>query len=323
MEGKIVGKGEICETEEGPTVIDERFTNVVSYIKRNNKSVRSLVVVEKGDIVHETYFNGESFSNPHTLRSMTKSIISALIGIAIDKKMLKGVNQSLREIFIDWDMSEDIGNITIMQLLTMTSGILISEQELFKLAGGRNQNKNLMEFILFAEVNKSTDFTYKSIDPHLLSIVLTYVTGKSAKQFGQEEFFSKLDIESILWTSDPLGNSFGSTGLSLTPRDIAKIGTLFLNGGKWEELQILSQRWIIESFSSHSIGSQEHGEYGYLWWINKYKESKYYKAAGYGGQYLYVIPSCEAVVVITADTTLPSNDTGNIIDQQIFPIILS
>jgi CubicO group peptidase (beta-lactamase class C family) len=292
---------------------NKRFETVDSFIMKNKKRVRSLIIVEKGIITHESYFHEENPDTLHELRSITKSIISSLIGIAIDKKLLKGLDQTLRDIFKNETMSDDIGNITIKQLLTMTSGIQITDNELLALA----KKKDALETIFFAKVNKPTSFSYKSIDPHLLSMVLSYVTGKSAKLFGQEVLFSILDIKNIHWLSDAFGNSIGSTGLLLTPRDLVKIGMLYLFRGNWQGNQVIPNDWINDTFSSHSEGLSKYGEYGYLWWINK--EKKYYNAAGSGGQYLYVYPKTEIVVAITADTTRPFDETSEIFESFILP----
>jgi CubicO group peptidase (beta-lactamase class C family) len=296
--------------------INKKFATTDSFITTNQKRVRSLIIAEKGKIVHERYFHGENPTVLHGLRSITKSIISTLIGIAIDKKRLKGVDQTLGDIFKNQKMSDYIGNITIKQLLTMTSGIQITDQELLLLA----KQRNALETLFFAEVKNTGTFSYKSIDPHLLSMVLSHVTGKSAKQFGQEVLFSTLNIKDIHWPADAFGNSIGSTGLFLTPSDLAKIGMLYLFQGNWQGNQLVSKEWIKDTFSSHSEGLSKYGEYGYLWWIDKEKEL--YKAAGSSGQYVYVYPNAKVVVVITADTTRPFDETNKIFESYLLPLFV-
>ncbi|GGE60091.1 serine hydrolase domain-containing protein [Priestia taiwanensis] len=298
---------------EKSIITNEKLISVDSFIKTSKKRIRSLVISEKDTIIHEIYFHDEGFKKLHEMRSITKSVISTLIGIAIDQQLLTGVTQTLREIFKNQTMSTDIGNITIKQLLTMTSGIQITDKELLSLA----TKGNPMQKIFFANVHTAAPFSYKSIDPHLLSIILSHVTGKSAKQFGEEMLFSKLGIHTIHWPTDTLGHSIGSTGLSLSPRDLIKLGMLYLFGGEWNNTRILSADWIHDTVSVHEKGLSKYGKYGYLWWINSEKE--YYNAAGFGGQYLYVYPKQEVTVVITADTTLPHDDTSEIFETFILP----
>jgi CubicO group peptidase (beta-lactamase class C family) len=160
-----------------------------------------------------------------------------------------------------------------------------------------------LKFPLGAEPGQQ--FLYDSAAMHLLSVILTEYTGMNALEYAQSRLFKPLGITVHGWTLDPLRNSEGAAGLVLTPRDMAKFGYLYLNGGMWNGQEIVPEWFVSESTRKHVDGGKpEPADYGYLWWVMFKTRHAGYCAAGYGGQYVFVFPDRDLVIVTTGNHTL-------------------
>lgn len=254
----------------------------------------------------EWHESGEDRIGP--LYSCTKSVLSALIGIAIERGFLSGVDQKLGEFFPN--ASEAASVITIEQLLTMTPGFLWPDFD--KPYKALRAAADPVTFALEPPVAHTSGgaFTYNSGGSHLLSAILTAATGKSALYFAKETLFEPLQFQAATW-SERNGISEGGTGLSLYGHDLAKFGALYMRNGHWKGAQLLSQEWIRRSSSMQHRGLLHYeppiyGGYGYHWWITPKEHNGCadgYFAFGHGGQYLMNIPSLELTIVVRKTIT--------------------
>jgi CubicO group peptidase (beta-lactamase class C family) len=168
-----------------------------------------------------------------------------------------------------------------------------------------------------------TKFVYNTGLTHLLSAVLTKATGKSTKAFADQYLFGPLEITKYKWEMDAQGFYNGGTNLSLTPRDMAKLGYVYLHHGKWEGKQLIPEAWVAES-TMKQINVEPNTNYGYLFWISEFegkgKKLFTYEASGYGGQHIRVIPELDTVIVVTSDSSSrEESDANELIQKYIVP----
>jgi CubicO group peptidase (beta-lactamase class C family) len=268
-------------------------------------AIDALLVIRNGRLVLESYRYPNTSTTLHSIYSCTKSFISALIGIALDHGKLKNVQQHVIDFFLDYkiaNIDKAKKNMTIRDLLTMSGG--------FRWPGGMPEEPTLDEwtgspdwvgYVLDRPLATAsgTQFTYNSGGSHLLSAILQRAVGVTAEAFAVQYLFQPLGITDWRWQSDPQGVSTGGFGLRLRPLDMAKLGYLYLNQGKWGNRQVVPAKWCSESVQKQiSAGGQWLSDgYGYQWWVD---DQGYYMALGYGGQYIIVVPNRQLVVVVTS-----------------------
>jgi len=261
-------------------------------------AIHSLLIIRNGKLLAEAYCRDKSEREQfHAIQSATKSITSLLIGIAIDKGLIESVNQTVYH-FIPEYFDNDVRKreITLHHVLTMETGLDFDNDtqtaELFY-SEGSSLKYVLHQNLIFSP---GTDWYYGDGNPQLLSGIIQKVSGKTEEQFARENLFSPLGIHNYQWEKHGDGLTFGAIGLWLMPRDMAKIGKLMVQNGRWNDEQIVSEEWIAESTrlqSSHHI-------YGYYWY--PWEAQRTFYAEGHGGQLIYVVPDKQLVVVITADS---------------------
>ncbi len=264
--------------------------------------VRGLLVARGGRLVAEQYFAGASRDRLHNLKSASKSILSALAGLAIADGALE-LDQPLAGVLPEASNLDEPGKnlITVRHLLTMTSGL---ESTSFGAYGSWVASQNWVQAALDRrlEAEPGTRFSYSTGSTHLLSAMLRVATGTSTHQFARARLFTPLGIERSAWASDRQGVNVGGNNMSLTPRDMLKFGQLYLDRGRWGDEQVVPWRWVDESTRSALAGprgrARIYGGYGYLWWLRPPRERGAYIASGYGGQYIYIAPAEEVVVVV-------------------------
>ena len=253
----------------------------------------SIATIYKGRLVSEEYKHGDS-STIYPIWSVTKSIMSSLVGIAIDKNIMADEFQSFESFYPNITDSLK-GKITVAQLLTMSSGI--TDDISYMLQAYPLQyiiNKNLL-------YPSGTYWNYSSAGMHVLSYLLTASTNESANSFAKTYLFPKLGITDYSWPDDAHGVSNGGFGLNMKLRDLAKFGQLYLQNGKSDGVEIISASWINKSSDMIiPFNVNKTDGYGYLWWIRKINGEKVHFAAGYGGQNIMIIPSRALVVAVTS-----------------------
>jgi CubicO group peptidase (beta-lactamase class C family) len=313
-----------------PAVLDDLDTMVpASYPK-----VRSLLVVRHGYLVYERYRRGVTADDGHNSFSVTKSVVSALVGIALGDGELTGLDQTVEELLADHvpaDADPRLPRVTVEQLLTMTSGLAGDDA----LPGGLDgisdrmaQRRDWVRHILGRrlETTPGARFAYSSASSHLLSAIVADATGQSTLAFARAKLFGPLGIvaddalepeirdwplaraeleayeqATVAWPSDPQGYHFGGAYLKLPARDLAKLGYLYLNGGRWDGTQVVPADYVAASTRPQSDPSVGSGGYGYQWWVTNETGHASFRAEGFGGQLIQVIPDLDLVVVITSD----------------------
>jgi CubicO group peptidase (beta-lactamase class C family) len=283
-------------------VIQKRLKQLDKKFTRDK--INSCLVYYKDTLVYEYYRNKKLKEKVHKVNSVTKSVMSILIGIAIDKGYINGVSQSISDFFPN--MEESKRRITIEHLLTMTPGLDWPE---FSTWGGRPMPMiNSKDWVKFISERKMIEepgenMYYNSGASHLLSAILQKATGQKATEFAENYLFHPLGIKEYDWYSDSKGIVIGGFGLSLKAEDMLKIGKFMLQGGYWENKAILSKSWIETSTSPKIATNYKFGFYGYHWWVleNENKKQHTFYAMGYGGQYIIIAPEYELITVFTSD----------------------
>ena len=321
-------------TEDWPTstpenlgMDSESLVELLSFYRENRVNIHSMLIIRNGNIGLDAYFYPFTLGGTvHDVASVTKSITSVLIGIAIDQGLIESVEQPLLSYFPERTIANLDANkekITIENLLTMTSGFSCGYQP-----GEREHNEmfsseDWVQFVLDLPMARGPgqEYAYCSGNSHLLSAILTKATGMSMLDFGQKHLFTPLGINEVIWPADPQGITRGWGDLHLHPRDLAKIGYLYLNNGLWEGKQILNAAWVEHSTQPQVDRAVKTNtfirpgrDYGYAWHLDSEGPfSGMYYAAGRGGQSLTVLPDANIVTVITGgENALLEYDGGRI-----------
>ena len=268
---------------------------------RSIESVRSLLVQKNNNLIIEEYFRNATPDHPYNIKSASKSIISLLVGIAVDQGKIS-LDETLGDYFSEYfDTSPDPEKeiITIRNLLSMQSGL---ETTSFYNYGAWVISDDWVEFQLDQPLEEvpGGKMVYSTGTSHLLSVIITKATGMNTKAFAEEFLFDPLNIQVGGWDRDPQGYYMGGNNLALTPNALLKIGQLILNGGTRQGEEILSQKWIRDSFQSYTRSNFNPYDYGYMWWNRPVAGYDVYFAWGFGGQYIFIIPELNSVAVITS-----------------------
>ena len=281
---------------------------------------------------HPYYKNTEL----HTLQSVTKSVTSIIMGIALDRNREYGLNTKAMTFFSNYSIEnkdERLSNITIEDLLTMRSGLKWNEGEYSDITDdciAMEASNDWIQFVL----NKSFDsnpgekFVYNSGVSVLIGKIIRQITGKGIDEYAKERLFEPLGITDYYWKKTPKGEIDTEGGLYLKAKDLAKIGTLFLDKGKWNNKQIVPENWVKSSISAKATNLYPEESvnvgYGYQWWTESYENgTKLYSANGYGGQYLMVVPDKNLFVVFNGwnINDQPEKSTFNVLVNRILPAL--
>jgi len=291
-------------------------------IQEKKLNLHSLLVIRNGYLVSENYFASYDSDIWHEIFSCTKSVISTLIGIAFDKGYIDRLDQRVVDFFPQRkfeNLDQRKEEMTLENLLTMSSGLDWPEDnELFR---ELNKSPDWVNFVLDRPMIKTpgSEFNYCSGCSHVLSAILQETTGMSTRQFAEQNLFKPLGVSVDLWDTDPKGIQTGGWGLRITPREMAKLGYLYLHHGKWDGNQIVSEKWVENATRKH-IEIDDEMDYGYQWWT--YPSLDGYAALGSGGQTIFVIPASDLVIVTTATMKDDHDQVVKLIEQYIIPSVL-
>jgi CubicO group peptidase (beta-lactamase class C family) len=267
--------------------------------------LHSLLVSRRGELVLERYFNGARAARPANIKSASKSIISALVGIAIERRVIPGVETPIVTWFPELAKDRDQAKrtITIEDLLTMRSGLETTSNRNY---GAWVQSRNWVQHALNRPlvITPGTQMEYSTGNTHLLSAVLSKAGRTSTWQFANEALATPLGFTLARWPQDPQGIYFGGNDMLLTPRQMLAFGELYLNRGRVKDRQIVPESWIARSFVPRARSYWSDQEYGYGWWMRDLGSHRAYYAWGFGGQYIFVVPSLDLVVVTTSSSTV-------------------
>lgn len=322
--------------------------------------VHSILIYKDGKLVLEEYFEGHKYQwdapnhygdqvffssyTPHVTQSVTKSITSTLAGIAIDNGFIQRVSQSIFDYLPDYqDLNIDgKDKITIEHLLTMTSGISwdewsapLSSMDNDMVAIWFEGYDDPIRYILKRPIlnEPGTSFNYSGADMFLLGKIIANSTKMNIDEFSQKYLFGILGIDSFDWWLRYDSFIETASGLKMTPRDMIKIGILFLNNGIWKGERIISEEWIKKSSTPYqdNTGIKIPGEdlgkvgYGYTWWAKEFSNTgkivNGFWANGWGGQKIMVFPELNSVVVFTGGNFTSKVQNLKILEKYIFPAV--
>jgi len=288
---------------ESQGVDSELLVKMLDTIWKKYIYIDSVLVIRNGYILLDAYNYPFDSNTRHNIYSCTKSVSSALIGIAIDKRYIKNINQPLIDFFPKYatkNFNADKKAITLKHLLTMTSGLYCRDSYLYNWSGLMQMrfSKNWVKFMIDLPMAEEpgTRFEYCNGVSFLLSAILQEQTHENALSFAEKNLFGPIGITNVRWPSNPQGITIGYGELQMRPRDMAKFGFLYLNNGVWDGQQIISSQWIKESTSKHINATLVPG-YGYQWWI---VNPDIYTAIGHMGQFIMVVPKKNLLAVFTS-----------------------
>ncbi len=277
------------------------------YAFQEGRNTQGVVVIRDGALVAEWYAPGRNQDSWAASWSMAKSFTSALIGIAIEDGLIPSVDEPMTTYYPEW-LGTPNEAITLRDVLQMASGLHWNEE--YDPDAGPIEESEIIQLVLFhpdelefvagleAESEPGTVFNYSSGNTMLLSGVIEKATGMSVSDYAQQELFGPIGIDQVEWWVDAAGHTLTYCCLDMTSREFARMGQLFLNGGTWGDEQVVPADWIAESVTP----SPAFANYGYQWWLmgSEYEgiipEDTYF-ADGHDGQFIYVIPSLNLVVV--------------------------
>jgi len=283
---------------------EKKVEEFIDNVEIENIPIHSLVIIKGGNIVKDISFNGHRSKEKHAIYSCSKSITSLLVGKAIEQGLIKGVTQKVLDFFPEIIISEEnvlIENMTIENLLTMSTGLEWNDNQNYDEMW---DNNNPVEYFFSRNIKctPGSKFTYCSGVVHILQFILEIVTGEEVFSYSKRVLFDPLDITDVLWEEYDNG-LLGS--IEISPLDFAKIGYMCMKNGVWKGKEIISKNWIEISTAKHIDTPNSLEEvtnfgagYGYLWWRNNFGG---YHANGFGGQYMFVVPESDLVVIFTGE----------------------
>lgn len=316
-----------------------RINEIETVINKDHGNIAGLIVQKNGIKVYEKYFNGYTADNAVHVCSVTKSVLSVLIGIAIDQGYIDSLDQKVLTFFPDYQVKDDektIQEITLKHLMTMTAPYKYKTEPYELFFTSQNPIQDALD--LLGGNGVIGEFNYSAIGgTHILAGVLAQATGQSILDFAETYLFAPMGIRvphNLLlrseeehtavmndkntrgWVVDPQGINTGSWGLFLTPEDMVKIGQLYRDGGRWQGKQLVSAAWIAESTKEHSRWDKL--LYGYLWWIID-DQADSFAALGDGGNVIYINNKNGMVIAIASLLMPDARDRIELIKTTIEP----
>jgi CubicO group peptidase (beta-lactamase class C family) len=275
--------------------------------------LRTVIIAQRGEVLAERGYRGHSVAAPTNIKSASKSIISALVGIAIDKGVLEGVDQKITSL-----LKQDLPPNPDPRIAEITIGHLLSMQAGLERTSGANYGRwiSSSNWVREALARPFVDepgggMLYSTGSTHLLSAILTRLTGRSTRALARD-WLGPLEGFSIAdWERDPQGIYFGGNQMAMSARSLLAFGELYRNGGKTADGRtLIPTEWIELSWQPRTRSRFTGDGYGYGWFLREIADRDVRYAWGYGGQMLYIVPELELTVVMTSDDASPAGRTG-------------
>ena len=265
-------------------------------------SIKSFMVQRDGELLIDAHRMGMRAERTTNVKSVAKSIVSLLVGVAIEQGRLQGVEQPIGDFFEDYfkrNPNPEKQAITIQDLLTMRAGLeSTSRRNYGRWVTSDNWAEYVLEQTLVGEPGE--EMIYSTGSSHLLSVILTRATGMSTREYANRYLFGPLGIADGGWDRDPQGYYFGGNNLALSPSALLRIGTMVMNMGVYDGRQIVPREWIAESMQVYTRSIYNPYDYGYSWWQRELNGYTVQFAWGSGGQYLMMFPALDTVVAIAS-----------------------
>ena len=318
----------------------------------SHPNVRSVVIVRNGYLLYERYWEGLTAEDGHDVRSVTKSVVGALVGVALADGRIEDLDQTVGELFADRipaDADPRMASVTVRQLLAMTAGLPADDPSLGgdegvweKIAQGPDSVRGILGLPLSAD--PGSEWAYSSATSHLLSVLVAETTGSSTLEFAGDRLFGPLGIDTsdayvpsgpllgqpppevldrydrarAAWPADEQGYHFGGGFLKLPTRALAKLGHLYLNDGRWDGEQVIPAEYVRDSTSPGQRTPDGAADYGWQWWVPRQAEHAFF-ARGYGGQVVYVDRALDLVAVVTSDPETGRWNAEDLVEYAVVP----
>jgi CubicO group peptidase (beta-lactamase class C family) len=276
--------------------------------------LHALLVARAGEERVGEVFRGPGLDRPVNVKSVSKSVMSALAGAAIERGILNGVDQRIAPVLdglVPAEADPRVAAITVDHLLTMRAGL--------ERTSGRNYGRwvNSSDWVRYALSRPFVDqpggrMLYSTGSYHLLSAVLTRAAGRSTLELARDWLGGPLGIEIPPWTRDPQGFHLGGNNMLLAPRALLRFGEMYRQGGSYRGRRVLPASWVETSWTPRVRSRFTGHHYGYGWFIAQARGRRVYYAWGYGGQMIYILPDLALTVVMTSDNTAPSRRSGHV-----------
>ncbi|HOI29040.1 MAG TPA: serine hydrolase [Melioribacteraceae bacterium] len=292
----------------------------------NTGYIYSMVIIRNGRLAAEKYFKERTPSSYQTIRSVSKSFLSAFFGIAVQKGILS-LDRKLVDYFPEYKQNiidPRINNVTVDHLIKMRAGFKGDQEFYFTFTNSSDWVKTILSSQL--SFDPGSRMQYSTAGTHLLSALLARGCGKSTFDFAKENFFDPCGFDARNWPKDPQGNYFGGNNIYLTTRDMAVLGLIYLNSGKLDGKQIVPVDWVSNSLVTYSgsstipWGNLNKVGYGYLWWLGEVNGLKVFTGIGHGGQFVLCVPSLNMIVAVQS---YPDSDwaTADVQERGVLNII--
>ena len=278
--------------------------NYLSMLPKNLPPMASFLVVKGDCLVWEKYFGNLDKDVANNVHSVSKTILSTLVGIALSKRHIESLETPIKE-YLEPRFSvrnSRTSPIRIKDLLTLTSGILWNEDSTeHRIDDYQSWVQAILDRNL--EYEPGENFNYSTGDTHLLAATLSEAIGRNLLVYAREHLFNYLEIDPVRWAEDPDRINCGGFNFYMTPRELARLARLFLLNGMWNGFEVVSQRWIEEAWKIRFDG-----DYGFLWYVLQISGHCVRKMWGFGGQFVYVLPDDDVAVILTTYTYNWAND---------------
>ncbi|MEJ2502802.1 MAG: serine hydrolase, partial [Gemmatimonadota bacterium] len=281
------------------------------------EAIRGLLIVKDGILIAERYFNEGAVNRPTLVQSVTKSVTSALVGIALEKGCLEGIDQPMLDFFPEQAVrvrDPRKREITLRQMLQMRAGYGWEGSDSLRWEGliGGDYLPLLVDFPL--DRDPGTGFDYSNVTSHLLAVIVSRACDSDLLELARADLFGPIGVEPGDWGADPEGYRYGQGELHLTARDMARLGLLYLNRGAWKGRQVVPADWVEASLTGYSsdidtaglrsgtVGRYFHdAEYGYQWWSARVGDRRFDFAWGHGGQMILLLHDLDMILIVTTD----------------------
>lgn len=304
------------DTPEAHGVDIQALNAMLDAVAAKAIDLHSFLLARDGVLLAEVYAHPYHAEFLHDVRSVAKSVMSLLVGMALDDGLLPGIDVPVLSFFPGRAIAHRDARkeaITLRHLLGMASGIALSDSD----TGAMLASPDWVQFVLDAPMAAAPGevFNYSTSNAHLLSAIVGIATGQSAYDYARRRLFDPLEIRDVRWLRDPHGNPAGGMGLHLRPRDMLKIGQLALDGGIWNGQRLVSEGWLRQSTRTAT------GNYALMWWSGPDSAPDAFRAIGYGGQLIFVRPAERAVAVFTAGVGGPPFPIDGLFLDHILPAL--
>lgn len=279
--------------------------------------LQSLLISQHGEVLFEEYFGDTNPRRPANMKSASKSVISALVGLAIDQGYIESVDVPIATFFPEYispERNADKTGIMVENLLTMQSGLETTSNRNY---GRWVLSNNWIEFAIEQPLvaEPGTRMLYSTGSTHLLSAIITRATGMSTRDFAQQALTQPLGFSMSYWSQDPQGIYFGGNDMEWTPQQMLAFGEMYLNNGRVGQQQIIPEAWVDVSHQPHARSPRGQGRfYGYGWWLRDLAGLQVPVAWGYGGQLIFVVEEFAMVIVATSDSEPGPSRRGHLGD---------